>query len=125
MPDALAWLAFSSRAAQQWSDAAEYAADSAAARGWPAARLSLASALVRVARLAPPNPAPAVIPVTALYRGENLEARLRRILDGAHAPCAVRSPARLLISGALLMGGCLLALHPIHELVESAVSYLP
>jgi Zn-dependent protease with chaperone function len=125
LPDLLAWLPFSKRAARQWSEATERAADAAAAQSLPAGHVHLASALLRVARLVPPHEAPAVLPVTALYRGENIEARVRRILDDATAPPRARPAAELLIAAALWVGVCLLALHPIHELVERAVSYLP
>ncbi len=125
VPDVLTWLPFSPRAGRQWYEAADHAADGAAARSLPAGRLHLASALLRVARLVPPNHPLAVMPGTALYRGEHIEARVHRILDDPAVPLPARPPASLLISAALLIGVCLLALHPIHELVETAVSYLP
>jgi beta-lactamase regulating signal transducer with metallopeptidase domain len=125
LPDALTWLPFSRRAGRQWHEAAEHAADDAGARSAPAGRLHLASALLRVARLVPPTQTPLVLPVTALYRGENIEARVRRILDNTTAPPPARPATRLLIFGAVLIGVCLLALHPIHELVETAVSSWP
>ncbi len=124
VPDAVAWLPFSRRASLQWHVAAERAADDAAVASMPAGRVHLASALLRVARLAPPNQR-AVVPVSALYRGENIQARIRRIFDDSPASVAARPPGRLLISAALLIGLSLLALHPIHELIETAVGFLP
>jgi beta-lactamase regulating signal transducer with metallopeptidase domain len=125
LPDVLTWLPFSQRVGRQWHEAAERAADDAAVRSLPAGRLHLASALLRVARLVPPQHPPVAMPVTALYRGENIEARVRHILDESTAPASARPATQLLISVTLVIGLCLLVLHPIHELVETAVSYLP
>jgi Zn-dependent protease with chaperone function len=123
-PDALAWLPCSRRAARRWSDAAEAAADRAAVHAFPEGRVSLASALVRVARLLPADQ-PASIPATALYRGESLDVRLRRILEDPAVPNTGRTPARPLIVAAVLIAGSMTALRPIHELLEWAVGFLP
>ena len=123
-PDVLSWLPFSRRASQQWHLAAEQAADEAAARSTATARVDLASALLRVARLAPAAQTPALVPMSALFRGEDIELRIRRILGGMPSP-APRSAGWVLACAGALVGVSLLTLYPIHELVEIAVSYLP
>lgn len=61
-----------------WRQAAEFAADESAAAGRDGA-VHLAAALVKVARLAvsPPDPMPA----SALYQGDPIAERVRRLLD--------------------------------------------
>jgi Zn-dependent protease with chaperone function len=76
-PDVLAWLPAGARLAQAWALAAELAADETAARG-PADRLHLASALVKVARLASLPAGP--LPASALYGGGPIAERVRRLL---------------------------------------------
>ncbi|HEX6324592.1 MAG TPA: M56 family metallopeptidase [Vicinamibacterales bacterium] len=76
-PDALGLTRASRRLAAAWHQAAEHRADDAAAR-----RLDLASALVRVARLAA-DTGPGALPASALYRGEAVEERVRRLVDSA------------------------------------------
>jgi len=126
LPDLLALAPMGDRLVTNWHDAIEEAADDAAAENGPAGRVDLASALVRVARLAPTGQRPVVLPVSALYRGENIERRVRRLLDDPEPPSAPRGSAwRRGVVGACLvvMGG--LALHATHEVVEAAASFLP
>jgi hypothetical protein len=76
---------------EHWLAAAEEAADISASRN--AGALELASALTKVARLAPVS-APAA--VSTLIGASDLDARIRRLLDGAASRPAVRrawSPA--------------------------------
>jgi beta-lactamase regulating signal transducer with metallopeptidase domain len=61
-----------------WAAAAEEAADAVAARLSPAARLDLAQALIRVARLAVPQTPPLA---SAFYLGGSIESRVRRLAD--------------------------------------------
>ncbi|HUF24547.1 MAG TPA: M56 family metallopeptidase [Vicinamibacterales bacterium] len=74
-PDAVGLTGASRALAAAWHQAAEHRADDAAAR-----KIDLASALVRVARLAS-GTGPGVLPASALYRGEGLEERVRRLID--------------------------------------------
>jgi Zn-dependent protease with chaperone function len=66
-----------------WLQAAELAADEIAAAGCQRG-VSLASALVKVARLAAPPVAP--LPASALFRGEPIAERVHRLLDPPEAP---------------------------------------
>ena len=65
------------------------------------------------------------MPASALYRGENIERRVRRLLAPVE-PVTVRwtRPQRRLIRGAV-MAGCVLALEAVHNVVEAAVTHLP
>lgn len=76
-PDLLAGTAVSDATAAEWHRAIEHRADDRAED-----RLTLASALVRVARLAGSG-RHAVLPASALYRGAGVEDRVRRLLAGA------------------------------------------
>lgn len=125
MPDVLAWLPGSTRLAEAWQTAAEDAADDEADSVGPTGRLLLAEALIRVARLAPPGLVE--VPVSALYRGENLDRRIRRLLAPAVRPAARRAWTwqRVLLLGGVVCCSALLALHAVHALVEVAVTFLP
>ena len=123
-PDVIAWLSLSKRMAAAWHDAAEEAADECADALGERGRLLLAEALIRVARLAPAGP-PAVLPASALYRGENIERRVRRLLSPL-APTEIRWSLwqrRLGRAGFVL--ACVLALQGVYEIVEAAVTFLP
>ena len=63
-----------------WHEAAEEAADDMATVDDPLARLSLASALIRVAKMTGIQAVPAV-PVLAFHSGECVERRVHRLLD--------------------------------------------
>jgi Zn-dependent protease with chaperone function len=84
-PDALAWLPVGARMLREWAVVAELAADETAVRH-TAERLHLASALVKVARLA--TTPPGALPASTLYRGEPIAGRVQRLLE-APAPSAV------------------------------------
>ena len=124
-PDVLVWLPVADRLTNAWHDAAEEAADDHAASLGELGRVTLAQALIRVARLAPPGSSAVVVPASALYRGENLDRRVRRLLG----PQAAAPPPRPLwwratITSTVVVAGAL-ALHAIHELLEAAVTFLP
>lgn len=78
-PDWLAALELGARIERAWAAAAEQAADDAAARGDAASRLDLASALVKVARLATHEMRPAGSTASFLDGGE-LSVRVARLL---------------------------------------------
>jgi hypothetical protein len=86
-PDALRLTRVPEALAGSWHQAAEHRADDAAGR-----RLDLASALVRVSRLAGAPP-PVNLPASALYRGEGIEERVKRLL-GPAAPGSIAQPVR-------------------------------
>jgi Zn-dependent protease with chaperone function len=124
-PDVLAWLPLSDRLALAWHDAAEEAADDHAAVLGEDGRLSLAEALIRVARLAPPGSAAVIVPASALYRGENVNQRVRRLLAPPAAAAVPLSPGWRAAVTAAILASAALALHAIHELLEAAVTFLP
>jgi Zn-dependent protease with chaperone function len=125
-PDVLSWLPFSTRFAAAWHDAAEDAADDCAATLGDRGRLWLAEALIRVARLTPKGlTAPAVVPTSALYRGESIERRVRRLVTPP-APVPVESAFwRRALTRAAIVVGCALALKAVWEVLEAAVTFLP
>ncbi len=125
LPDPLTITRFGNRLMARWHDAAEQAADDAASEDSPAGRCDLAAALLNVARLAAGQPA-VCLPASALYRGEDLERRVRRLVGGPAPPPLPKASRlhRLAGSTSLLIAGGL-ALHAMHEVVEAAVTYLP
>ena len=81
-PDALAWLPVGAGMMREWATRAELAADETAV-SHSSDRLLLASALVKVARLA--TTPPGALPASTLYRGEPIAERVHRLLE-APAP---------------------------------------
>lgn len=126
MPNLLAWLPFSRRLMAAWHAAVEEVADDAAGQGSANGRLYLAEALISVARLAPNGPLGSSLPASALYRGENIERRVHRLLQPPAAVVVAARPVwqRLAMPAALLAAGTL-ALQPVHDLIEAAVTFLP
>src|SRR6185295_6121004 len=123
-PDIIAWLSLSKRMAAAWHDAAEEAADECADALGERGRVLLAEALIRVARLAPAGP-PAVLPASALYRGENIERRVRRLLSPL-APMTIRWSLWQRRAGrTAFVIACVLALQGVYEIIEAAVTFLP
>jgi beta-lactamase regulating signal transducer with metallopeptidase domain len=124
-PDVLAWLPTSRDLIARWRDAAEEAADDDAARASAESRLNLASALVKVARLSPSAPAAAIVPASALYRGESLEARVRRLLE---PDPAASSPATGAPWPTLALAGTAIAFtapESVHRFMEVLLHRLP
>jgi peptidase M48-like protein len=124
-PDLLSWLPLSRRMLEAWHDACEEVADAASGRLGEGGRLLLAQALIRVARLATSCASPPVhdLPASALYRGENLDTRIRRLLAPPVAAVASRTPTRHVAVFAVI--GSLLGLGLIQDLLEAAVTFLP
>ena len=120
-PDALRLTRVPDALAASWHQAVEHRADDAARH-----RLDLASALVRVARLGSGAP-PVRLPASALYRGEAIEDRVRRLLAPA-APPPPRSMARIAagvaaIASALVVTAANSRVSEIaHDLLEAIVS---
>jgi hypothetical protein len=106
-----------------WAAACEEAADARAAALHPSARLDLAQALVRVARLAAPS-APEL--ASAFYLGGSIEHRVRRLIDPAPAAAPSRSlRVALPLAVAVFAGAVVLAAPSLHALMEQAVRALP
>lgn len=129
-PDVVAWLPASDWLFAEWSSAAEEAADDDAARAGAAGRLHLASALVKVARLATGHAAADVMPASTLYCGHNLDGRVRRLLEppcaGAGAGAGDRPPlTRIVATLAAAAVVATVALQGLHAVIETAIRTLP
>jgi beta-lactamase regulating signal transducer with metallopeptidase domain len=111
--------------ARSWRDATEEAADDAAVAAGGATHLNLASALVRVARMAKQQQWDAMpLPASALYRGDDIEGRVRRLVDTTEAPCrAQRGWGTTLAAVGITMA--FLAQQSIHDVMELLVATLP
>jgi Peptidase family M48 len=119
-----------SRIATAWRTIAEHAADEQAADS-PARAIELASALVKVARLAPPAPFHHTA-VSAIHDGTSLESRVQRLLsrDGCRSdgfPTVARRWRRssVLLTVVMAVGGYGPALHAVHSILEVLVRTLP
>lgn len=115
-PDVLGLCAGGGRLDEAWKQATEFAADEAAARDHDGG-LHLASALVKVARLAtgPSDP----VSASALYQGEPIGARVRRLID----PPAIRETQRWPawargVAGAAFLSAALLSMPWLHDAAE-------
>jgi Zn-dependent protease with chaperone function len=121
-----------------WAETAEAAADEHAAQVSPAVALNLASALVRIARMIPAGPQPA-LPLAAFLVGDEtrgVKARVRRLLELASSNRDPRSRqfgwgriVPLVAVGLLIAAGVALAtnssiLLAVHSIVEQVVSIL-
>jgi Zn-dependent protease with chaperone function len=125
-PDVLAWLPISRRLYVAWCEAAEEAADDDAARTGQDGRAHLASALVKVARVATGRRASGLMPASAFYGGQNLESRVRRLLEpqaGEAAGHPASWPRVMATAGAIVAAA--LALPGLHALIEIAIHTLP
>jgi Zn-dependent protease with chaperone function len=127
MPDALG-LAHRLGVDRAWRRAVEDVADDLAAGDDPQARVSLASALVRAAKMAARQPAPAV-PLLAFHDGESVERRVRRLVEPPVTRPVRRSRAREAAAAAIVSGALaavlnadpiLLAAHAVIEWMVNA-----
>ena len=108
-----------------WAKISEWAADDRAAAGKARRSLSLASALVSVARLGSAMSAP-VLATSLMADGADLSERVDRLLRPAHRTARRRdSEPILMASASLLLTGALIAvmahpvtLHSAHECLE-------
>jgi hypothetical protein len=126
-PDALAGGRVAGEIERAWAEASECEADAAAARGGRREALTLAAALVRVARLALPGQ-PVPWPAATLIGAGVLEVRVRRLLAPSgqpHAPLLSRARAGALVAGVVLSlalawtGGA-----EVHRFIERGIAWL-
>ena len=126
LPDPFALFRRGAGITRDWQQAVEEAADDEAVRSDPEARIALAGALVRVGRMAT-SPPPAWMPALALYDGDNLESRVRRLLTPASPLTGRNRLASVAIGlGAVAVAGwTATGSRPLHDLMEWAVRHLP
>lgn len=127
-PDLLAWLPTSARLFSAWCEATEEAADDDAAGSQQDGRLHLASALVKVARLAASATTPVSVPAAALYSGGSLEGRVRRLLDRYPLPRARQfGTVNLLVALSIAAAVIIVAaqMPSVHAWIETALHTLP
>lgn len=106
-----------------WSAAAEEAADARAAGLDPAARLSLAEALIHVARLAVPQAPPLA---SAFYLGGSIDDRVRRLVEPVEDAAASRWSRLVAFAALAVFVAAIVAAAPVvHEMMEQAVRLLP
>lgn len=119
-PDVLAWLPLAATLLDRWHLASEEAADAAAVGDDRQARLALASALIKVARLATQG---ALIPslVSHLTGLDGIERRVRRLLSRESAPCT--SAAWLPVSALVVLPWLAIPFHShLHAVAETLIS---
>lgn len=119
---------FSRDLPEAWRKATEEAADDLAAATTKDARFHLATALLRVSRLAPVNEAHTAwhqqLPASALYRGEGVEHRVRRLVDAPTPTTGARRPWMATLVAVALCAGLALQ-RELHDVMEQVVAFLP
>jgi Zn-dependent protease with chaperone function len=129
LTEAAAWpLGLGAQVLRAWREAAEELADDRAARGSTDRALSLASALVKVARVTPPGSS-LHFAATTLDRGEGFARRVGRLLTGGGpGPAREETPRpRALLLLLVALGGLGLAavgvraLPAVHGILEEVV----
>jgi peptidase M48-like protein len=124
-PDILGWLPLSGRLLGDWREATEEAADDFAGQSDDGQRVTLAEALIKVARLAPVGLRPEALPASALYDGENIEHRVRRLLAPPRPDRPARTAWQRAVLVAFVLGACGLAIGGVQAILEVAVNFLP
>jgi hypothetical protein len=115
-PDVFTCSATCERLESEWRDRAECDADARAARGDAGRALTLASALVKVARLSVSSPRIVSAPTwTAFYQEPLIEMRVRRLVTGCEPASASRAPA--VAAGALLALCCAIWLAAVPQVI--------
>jgi beta-lactamase regulating signal transducer with metallopeptidase domain len=117
------------RLEQDWHAAAESLADARAVRGDSVRAVHLASALVKVARLAAEGPAAPLVPAwSTLNDPPLLERRVRRLVTGA-VPLATSGRSRIVPVLVTLVASVLVTVPAfagaVHRLTETLVNLLP
>ena len=126
-PDALCGTPAAREIERRWVSASEHAADDVAGHHGAAARCALASALVKVARLMPPQPV-ATEPFSTLIAGGEIASRVRRLLDDrAMAGSGPRLRVHIASAIAIMTLGATYGplLHAVHHVTELLVQSLP
>lgn len=125
--DLFAWSRWCRSLDERWHEAAEDAADDHAVRELGTARLDLADALLKVARLS--GSLDLACPTSALFRGERVARRVRRLLAVPHGAGGAPAPGwgmRLAAATCLPVGVALATTSPgVHSVVEALVRVLP
>jgi hypothetical protein len=125
------WTAVSRALEDRWQAEAEFAADADAVGGDGQRAVLLASALVKVARLASGAAGPPVFPArvsSAFHVPTLLEVRVRRLLGGALPPAVARGLGWSSVTVSLtIAAGLWLAGFPdlLHAATEALVTRLP
>lgn len=126
-PDLVSWTAHGRALEQRWQASAELAADAAAADGRRQKAASLASALVKVARLSGGRPLPDY-GCAPFHDGHPIAGRVRRLMDGDYATPAPRRAGSVRLAFSLATTGLILgafqwqtALAFVQELTELLV----
>jgi len=127
-PDLLTGTGIARAIERRWASTAELAADRLCGAETPAVRCALASALVKVARLTPPPPAPAE-PISTLVGGGEIAARVQILLDDRADPPVCRRRPLPWLAAAIALGAFVTAYGPllrtVHEVTEVLVRVLP
>ncbi|MFN8062411.1 MAG: M56 family metallopeptidase [Vicinamibacterales bacterium] len=129
MPDLLGVLPAGRAIERAWTRAAEHEADANAVAALGVSPLELASAIIKVARLSQALPVP--LPVSRLDDGDDLDDRVRRLIEGRTSQRARLSGlGRVwLVLGAATAVAALVAISAsvpgVHELSEALLVVLP
>lgn len=125
-PDLRAWTRVGPALRDAWREATEEAADDVAAEHGEETRIHLADALLHVARIAQDSMTnsfkAAQLPASALYRGESVERRVRRLL----APAERRAPRRPwgVVAVTAVVAAAFTLQRQLHDVLEVAVNGL-
>jgi hypothetical protein len=128
-PDFFGQTAAARAIENQWRAAAEWQADAHAVRGDEARAVNLASALVKVARIAAVAPARLTSPAwSTLHEAPLLESRVRRLVDSTVPPAAVPRSAwlRVVLAGAaVVVAAGVAAGAEVHQFAETVAHLIP
>jgi len=125
-PDFLGWTRAARRLEQRWAAAAEYRADAASIASSSGARLALASALVKAARLMPVVRATSE-PISTLVGGGEIAGRVEWLIDDSRAATAAGRGtlrARWMLLAAVAIAAFVLAYVPLLETIHAATEVL-
>jgi Zn-dependent protease with chaperone function len=125
-PDFLAWTSTAKLMERTWSVSSDLAADESAAGTDADARTNLASAIVKVARLAIGRSFPPEILASAFYRGESIDRRVRSLVAEPSGASERRYGWAWIAAGICVLS---LALEPkvldqVHRVTETVVHLL-
>jgi Zn-dependent protease with chaperone function len=125
-PDLLSWMPAARTLEHEWAAASEHTADAAPSiAGDQRARLALASALVKVARLMP-TPTPLTEPISTLVGGGAIASRVQRLIDDGSNAGEPRRHRRMhwLAATAAAAASLALGYTPLLETVHRATEVL-